>query len=86
MNVSKAFCLEHLVFGWIVAVFFQHSAPYRWTFNTLLLKILVLVWTLILVVLHTSFSIGVSLVGFTDPGVDFLVTVTGCCHFGAQLC
>ena len=28
---------------------------------------------------------GESLVSFTDPGVDFLVTVAGCCHFDAQI-
>ena len=26
-----------------------------------------------------------SLVGFTDPGVDFLFTVSGSCYFGAQM-
>ena len=26
-----------------------------------------------------------SLVGFTDPGVDFLVTVAGWCHIGDQI-
>ena len=28
---------------------------------------------------------GESLVGFTDPGFDFLVTVAGCCHLGAKI-
>ena len=28
---------------------------------------------------------GESLVGITDSGVDFLVTVARCCHFGAQI-
>ena len=57
-------CLWHLVWNtsslcWIVTVIFQHSAPYRRMLNTLLLKILVLMWTLRLVrlVLHTGFSI-----------------------------
>ena len=27
-----------------------------------------------------------SLFGFTDPVDDLLVTVTGCCHFGAKIC
>ena len=26
-----------------------------------------------------------SLVGFTGPGVDILVTVAGCCHLDAQI-
>ena len=29
---------------------------------------------------------GEILVGFTDPGVDLLVTVAGFFHFGAQIC
>ena len=28
---------------------------------------------------------GESMGGFTDPGADFLVTVTGCRHLGAQI-
>ena len=54
-------CHRHLVwntssFCWIVTVVFQHSAPYWSTLNTLLLKILILVWTLRFVALSTDFS------------------------------
>ena len=65
-------------FPCIVTVVFQHSAPYRRTLNTLLLKILILVSTLRLVALHTGFCT-------TDPGVDLVVTVAGYCHFGVQI-
>ena len=54
-------CQRHLVwntssFCWIVTVVFQHSATYGRTLNTLLLNILILVWTLQLVALHTGFN------------------------------
>ena len=79
---------RHLVwntssFPWIVTDVFQHPAPYRRTVNA-----------------SVEFNLGVdteiggspnwlqhgvSLVDFTDPGVDLLVTVAGCCHFGVQI-
>ena len=54
-------CQRYLVwntssFCWIVTVVFQHSAPYGRMLNTLLLNILILVWTLRLAVLHTGFN------------------------------
>ena len=53
---------RHLVWNtsnlrWIETVVFQHSVPYRRTLSTLLLKILILVWTLRLVVLHTGINL-----------------------------
>ena len=69
-------------FCWIVI---QHSAPHRRKLNTLLLKILILVWTLKTGGSPYRFLHRKSLVGITDPGVDHLVTVTGCCHICAKI-
>ena len=52
---------KHLVwntssFCWIVTVVSQHSPPYRKMLNTMLPKILMLVWSLRLVVLRTGLN------------------------------
>ena len=43
-------------FCWTITVVLQHSAPYRRTHETLLLKTLILVWTLRVVALRTHIS------------------------------
>ena len=48
--------LNTFIFRWIATVILQHSAPSRTKLNTLLLKILILVWTLRLAVRHTGFN------------------------------
>ena len=67
-NAPKAFGQEHLysILRWIETLIFQHSAPFRRTLYTLLLKILILVRTLRLAALHTGFSMALLILLLTS--------------------